>query len=312
MVRGAARPGAAGRVLVALLLAAACRPDRASAPPHDPGAKAAPGATSLAYRPAKLSTRAALEITTNGGGRYVETTANLTATFDITADGDALIFAWSIEEVEDLALQGTIRKGDADLGEYLARHGKGAWVVDAQGVEDLAATETNPRNAARRELLDAEAARLAQARAANQELDPDPAATLLELIPPLLLPPRLSAGALEQGKTREVKTTSELELPAFQLVLPIDTTTKTTLIGIDDAGAARIAELQLDVMRYGGLDVEGQGTVELEEHVEGTLLFDLDHGVLVRVELTTTQSFTAGERSGDTTTLVRAEMSPRL
>jgi hypothetical protein len=300
----------AGRVLVALLLAAACGPDRASKPPGDPGATEAVGAVTLKYRPAKLTTRAAVEITTNGGGRYVETTANLTASLQLSAEGDALVVAWSIEEVEDLVLQGTIRKGDVDLGDELTRHGKGAWVIDAHGVEDLAATEAHPKNAARRDLLAAETARLAEARDAGAELDPDPAATLLELFPPLLVPPRLPVAALALGKTHEEKTTTELELPAFRLVLPIDTTTKTTLMGVDTSGSSRIAELQLDVMRYGGLDVEEQGTVELEEHVEGTVLFDLDHGVLVRVELTSTQSFTAGERSGDTTTLVRAEFVP--
>jgi hypothetical protein len=305
MVRGAAR------VLGVLALAGACRPNGASTPPGDPGAKTALGAITFAYRPARLTARAGVEITTNGGGRYVETTANLVAGIEVSAQGDGLVFAWAIEDVEDLALKGTIRKGDADLADYLVAHASGAWVIDAHGVEDLAASEAHPGNAARRDLLAAETARLARAREAGNELDPDPAATLLELFPPLLFPPPLPDAALEPGKTHEARATSELELPAFRIVLPIDTTTKTTLIGVDAAGSARIAELQLDISRYGGLDVEDEGTVELEERVEGTLLFDLDHGTLVRVELTSTQSFTAGERSGDTTTLVRAELERR-
>lgn len=297
-------------LLTAAVSALACRPDRGTSSPA--GGAGVTGRThaaavSLAYRPARLRARVTVELTTNGGGRYLEASTHLTTIFDVAPAGETLLFAWTIEKVDGVTLQGTVPRGDHDLGQFLVAHGKGAWVLDRSGTEDVAATDSHARNAPRRELLDGESARLAEAHAAGRPADPEPAAALLELLPPLLQLPRLPARPLTLGETVESTSSSELELPSMQLVLPVETTSKATLIGVDDAGAVRLAELQVDVLRYGGLDTEG-GAVELEEHVEGTLLFDIDNGFPVRIELTTTQSFTAGDRGGDSTAIVRAEL----
>ena len=126
----------------------------------------------------------------------------------------------------------------------------------------------------------------------------------------MLALPALPTQPLTQGGMDEQTTTTEIEMPQFDVVLPVESTRRVTLVVVDDSGATRLAELQITEDRYAGYELEEGGDIELDEKIEGTLLFDLDRGVPYRFEQTTTTSFTAGELGSDTTRIVRAEFEP--
>jgi hypothetical protein len=306
--------GSCLRLAVAVVLIGACGPKGKSATPEpgaDGGTRAASeGESSIVYRPAKLTAAVTLELTSTGGGAYLQANATLRTDLEIAPQGADLLVRWDVAAVDGLQIEGTLPPSQVDLSAYLAEHGRGVWVVDAFGRENAKATDAHPDNAARRQLVAGETRRLGDARAQGKSATPDPAPTLLDRIPPMLALPPLPMPPLVPGATDERTTTTEVELPQFDVVLPIETTRRVTLVVIDTSGTMRLAELQITEDRYGGLELE-EGDIELEEKSEGTLLFDLDRGVPFRFEQTTTTSFTAGDRGGDTTRIVRTEFEPR-
>lgn len=274
------------------------------------GATDAAGDTTIAYRPAKLRAKVAVELTLTGGGVYLQASGTVRATIEVETTEAGMRVAWDIEGVDGLKIDGTLPPPASDPAAYLAEHGEGVWVLDAKGREDVGATDAHAGNLERRKLLAAEARRLAEARAADEPATPDVAATLLDRLAPMLALPPLPLQPLTPGGIDEQTTTTEVEMPQFDVVLPVESTRRVTLVVIDDSGATRLAELQISEDRYAGYELAEGGDIELEEKIEGTLLFDLDRGTPFRFEQTTTTSFTAGELGSDTTRIVRAEFEP--
>ncbi len=274
------------------------------------GTTAETGEVAIAYRPATLRSKATVELTSTGGGVYLQATGTVRATLQIETTDEGTRVAWDIDGVDGLKIDGTLPPPATDPAAYLAEHGKGLWVLDAAGREDVGATDAHPGNLERRKLVAAEAKRLTDARAAGKAASPDVAATLLDRLPPMLALPAVPLQPLTPGGIDEQTTTTEIEMPQFDVVLPVESTRRVTLVVVDASGTHRLAELQITEDRYAGYELAEGGDIELEEKIEGTLLFDLDRGIPYRFEQTTTTSFTAGELGSDTTRIVRAEFEP--
>ena len=97
------------------------------------GATNEKGETTFAYRASKLRSKASVELTSTGGGVYLQATATVRATLSIETTDAGLRVNWDIDGVDGLKLDGTLPPPATDPATYLAEHGKGVWVLDAGG-----------------------------------------------------------------------------------------------------------------------------------------------------------------------------------
>ena len=92
-----------------------------------------------------------------------------------------------------------------------------------------------------------------------------------------------------------------------ELVLPTTTVHRFTLRGIDVQGGSRVADLELEVASVA--EPPGDATepaARLVSRTEGTLLFDLDAGAPVSLNLSRTEEFAVGETTGERTVTLRS------
>lgn len=285
------------RVLLALVAAAvaACGPK--PPPPKPPPATApASDAVALRYGAAPLVQEVELQLTDTRVGRYVEANVHLLAALELAAAGQGLRTGWSLSSVDALTLTGTVAPDEHHKARgFLLTRGKGVVVSDVHGLTDPAATDADPINAARTAAMDAKA--------------PPAGVLLLAVLAELLPLPRLPAGPLKEGERAELEEESEtvLTVEGQELVLPTTTVYRYTLRGIDEREGSRVAEVALEVASLAEPAADAaEPAARVEVRSEGTLLFDLDHGVPVSLELSRTESFTVGEATGERTVTLRS------
>jgi hypothetical protein len=284
------------RVLLVVLAAAlaACGPK--PSPPKPPVETPVSDTVELRYVAGSVVQDVELELTETRVGQYVEAEARLTVALELSLAGEVLRTAWSLQAVEPLKLTGTVTPDEHHKarGLLLAR-GKGLAIGDVHGVIDTDATAADPINVERLAAMNATA---------------PPAGVLLTSVLAELVPlPRLPAGPLRVGERAEVEEESETVVMAegIELVLPTTTVHRFTLRGIEDQGGARVAELQLEVASVAEpQDPATEPAARLESRTEGTLLFDLDAGVPVSLDLTHSETFTLGETTGERSVTLRS------
>lgn len=284
------------RVLLVVAVAAvgACGPK--PAPPKPPVEVPASNAVELRYAARPLVQEVELNLTHTRVGQYVEADVRLTAALELAVDGEGLRTGWTLTTVDALTLTGTVAPDEHHKarGLLLAR-GKGMVIGDVRGVIDTDATAADPRNVARVAAMDTKA--------------PPAGVLLLEVLAEQLPLPRLPAGPLAVGQRVELEEESETVVidAGAELVLPTTTVHRCTLRSIDARGAARVAELWLEVASVAQPAEEGaEPAVRLESRSEGTLLFDLDEGAPVSLDLSRTESFTVGEATGERSVTLRS------
>lgn len=287
------------RVLLVVLAAAvaACGPK--PSPPKPPVETPVSDAVELRYAAGSVVQEVELELTETRVGQYVEAEARVTAALELSLAGEVLRTAWSVQAVEPLELTGTVAPDEHHKARgLLLTRGKGLAIGDAHGVIDIDASEADPINTARLAAMDAKA---------------PPAGVLLMAVLAELLPlPRLPAGPLRVGERAELEEESETVVMSegVELVLPTTTVHRFTLRGIEeDQGGTRVAELQLEVASVAEPQDAASATTEpaarLESRTEGTLLFDLDAGMPVSLDLTKSETFTVGEATGERSVTLR-------
>lgn len=284
------------RVLLVVLAAAvaACGPK--PPPPKAPVETPASDAVELRYVAGSVVQEVELELTETRVGQYVEARARVTAALELSRAGEGLRTTWALQAVEPLELTGTVAPDEHHKarGLLLAR-GKGLAVGDVHGVIDTDATDADPVNAARLAAMDAKA--------------PPAGVLLMGVLAELLLLPRLPAGPLRVGEPTELEEESETVVVAdgAELVLPTTTVHRFTLRSIEAQGGARVAELQLVVASVAEpQDPAAEPAARLERRTEGTLLFDLDAGMPVSLDLTQNETFAVGEATGERSVTLRS------
>jgi hypothetical protein len=289
------------RVLLVVVAAAvvACGPK--PGPPVTPPKAPASAGVELRYAAQPLVRDVELQLTDTRVGRYVEADVRLTAALEVTAHGPGLRTGWSLSSIDTLALTGTVAADEHHKarGLLLAR-GKGVAIGTVYGAIDPAATDADPINAARLAAMDATA--------------PPAGVLLLEVLAELLPLPRLPAGPLAVGERAELAEESEtvVVVRGAQLVLPTTTVVRFTLRRIDDHGGTRVAEVLLEEAWLAEPAANAAEPVaRLEGRGEGTLLFDLDHGVPVSLALSRTEELVVGETTAERSMTLRSRVHRR-
>jgi hypothetical protein len=283
-------------LVVVAVAVAACGPK--PAPPKPPPVETpASDTVELRYAAGPLVQDVELELTDTRVGQYIEAKARLAAALELSLAGDVLRAQWSLQTVEALELTGTVAPNEHHeaRGLLLAR-GKGLSVGDVRGVVDTAATDADPINVARLDAVDAKV--------------PPAGVLLMEVLAEQLRLPRLPAKPLRVGERVELEEESETVLlvnTGAELVLPTTTVHRFTLRSIDEQGGSRVASVQLEVASVAEPQGEAaEPAARLESRTEGTLLFDLDQGVPVSLDLSRTETFAVGEATGERSVTLRS------
>ncbi len=312
-----------------LLLAPSCGKDQAGT--KTPGAEGGEGAKvsgnllRYASKPVALRQTTHYELKVSGGGQFGEAKADVVGTLKLEPKGsDKILARWKIDEVKLLELSGALEpKAEEghppppDVKKVLLERGTGQFVSDLRGEVDEEATKALPENAAKRKAReerrkkleevgkdeakrkDPEVQKLLQAAGEDQALGMFAGVFQLFTLP--------EAG-LEVGKPVTVEKEEEVDLPTGTK-LPMEEETVYELVRIDDSGGTRIAEVTVEVEASGAVEFQG-GMLVVDQSTDATLLFDLDQGVPVSVEIETGQSFSVGEQGQEVTTIVRSEFEP--
>ena len=257
--------------------------------------------------PLKLLERVELDYTTTGGGAYAQATAELEVELHLqgSASSQPVNVGWKIVGVNGLALAGALESNGEQPRQALLQTGTGAWEIDRSGRIDLSVTETLPANTPRRTLLAQADAAVAVRRAEDPAAIPPPGPVLLRLVPSLFALPLLPPSTLEVGLPLEVVRTYDTLVVGTDAILPVEVQTDYTLVRTETTGGITLAEVQVEVQEWGGVDL-ASGPVELRNTTSGTMLFDVLRGVPVSLSYTREQSLVVGELIYDTTTIVGA------
>ncbi len=294
------------------LTTGACQ--RNQPPPTPPPEPEATG-VSLRYEApaAPLMQHVELQLTHTRLGLYVE--AGLDAQVELTLLGreDVLRTGWTVLEVTSLELDGTAEPGAAEqLTARFATLGKGAIVTDAHGLFDETATDADPINAVRMDLLAAE----------GDAAVPAAGVVLVNVLADQLRLPRLPPDALELDEPMELEEETETVVTDADLVLPTTTVYRYTLRKVETVAGTRLAEIELAVASVAVADPlppdeaakkkkgkkkkgkkkkpqepeEPIPAAELHSKSDGVLMFDLDRGLPVSLELSHTETFRVGDQ----------------
>lgn len=234
-----------------------------------------------------------LHLTDTRVGRYLEIELQAKVLVELAAEGDGLRMGWTLRDVGALELVGTVKPDELERTRaLLVEHGRGVVVSDGLGAPDLAATDAAAINVARHDALGAKT--------------PPSAVLLMTVLAEQLRPVRLPTEALRVGETVELEEESETVIADADLVLPTTTVHRFTLRRIDESGASRVAEVAIEIASVAEPMEGSEIDARLEARTGGTLLFDVDHGIPVSLELTRTESFRVGESEGERTLLLRS------
>jgi len=285
------------RVLLVVLAVAVAGCGQRPHPPKPPPVETPTAdAVELRYAARSLLQDVELELTETRVGQYIEAKARLAAALELSLAGEVLRTQWSLQTVEPLELTGTVAADEHHKARgLLLTRGKGSSLGDVRGVVDTAATDADPINVERLAAMNAKA--------------PPSGVLLMTVLSELLRLPRLPEAPLQLGQRVELEEESETVVvnAGAELVLPTTTVHRFTLRGIDEASGSRVADVQLEVVSV----AEPQGDAaearaRLESRTEGTLLFDLDQGAPVSLDLSRTETFEVGEATGERSVTLRS------
>jgi hypothetical protein len=122
--------------------------------------------------------------------------------------------------------------------------------------------------------------------------------------------PTLPEAALEVGK--EVKVQEEDTVPLGGdggPKLPIDSESVFRLVKIDETGGRRLAEVEFSIEASGATEMQG-GMLVVDQTSEGSFVFDLTTNAPVRLDLTSSQTFSFGDNGQEVTTIISSEYQP--
>lgn len=276
-------------------------------PPADPNA----AGLVLRYEAAAAPLRQQLELqlTHTRLGLYVEAGLEVRAELRLGDEGEALRTGWTLVDVPRLELDGAIEPDDVDqVRALLTLHGQGVIVGDRYGLTDTAATNADPTNAARKAAL-----------AGPADAAPPTGPVLLDVLGDQLRLPRLPPRPLERGTPVEVVEESETVLVDFDLVLPTTTVHRFTLRRVEVIDGVRVADVEVVIASVAQLDADPnaddddatpvEADAELRTQSEGTLMFDVDHGLPQSLELTHTETLRVGDQELEQSYQVRSTFS---
>ncbi len=281
-------------LLLALAAVAAC--GRSAPVTQPPLETPATNAVELRYAAQSWVEEVDLMLTHTSVGQYVEAELHGRAAVALELEGDALRTRWSLQGVDGLTLTGTVAADEHHQarGLLLAR-GKGIAIGDVHGLVDLEATDAAAINVARLAAMGADA--------------PPSGVLLMAALAEQLRLPRLPAKSLAVGESLEVQEESETVITSgeAELVLPTTAGHRFTLRGIDDEGGVSVADLAIASASIAQLEDDGSEAVaRIEIRSEARLLFDLDHGAPVSLELSRSESFSVGGVDGERSLSLRA------
>ncbi len=312
-----------------LLLAPGCGKDqgKTKAPGVEAGSRGRQTGNVLRYpaEPVALRQTTHYELKISGGGQFGEAKADVVGTLRLEPQGDDKIVArWKIDDVKSLELSGALepkaedgQPPPPDVKKVLLERGTGQFVTNRRGDPDEDATKALPENEAKRKEHEARRKKLeAVGKDEAKRKDPEVQKLLqaaaedqaLGLFAGVFQLFTLPEAGLEPGKPVTVEKEEEVDLPTGTK-LPMEQETVYELVRIDDSGGARIAEVTVEVEASGAVEFQG-GMLVVDQSTDATLLFDLDHGVPVSVEIETGQSFSVGEQGQEVSTIVRSEFEP--
>lgn len=217
--------------------------------------------------------------------------ADIVGVLDVTGSGaDKLKVAYSIAEVRDFTLSGALapkpKEGEEpkDLKAELAK-AAGAEIVDLRGVTDEDATK---------------------ALAENKKGDDSIGESVGEFLGlPQLPEPALTAGApIKKEKEDTIALGGSLKIP-------VDEESTYTLIAVRDEGGKKVAEIKFESEASGAVDApQGGGMITVDTASEGTIFFNLDDKIPVRVHIEQTQSFGFGDQGGESQIVIDSTYEP--
>lgn len=247
----------------------------------------------LRYRstPAPLRHELELDLTHTSLGLYVEAKIGIDATLSATVQGQALSTEWTVQQVSALELVGTVdERDDQGIRTMLADHGASSGRADTRGFAyDHDHDRASPDGLAR-------AATDAGLSAA--------AVVLLTAVDQHARLPLLPEDSLSPDVPLEQEEESETVLTDLGTVLPTTTVVRYTLRGVDELGVAEIAIERASVAESGP-EAKGE-PMQLETRATGVLLFDVERGLPVSLELSQTEQIVVGEQEVERTVLVRS------
>lgn len=252
-----------------------------------------------AAEPAQFLTQALeLELTDTRVGQYVEATLKLDATLELAGEGDRLRTSWSLTQVDALDLTGTVEPDEVERSRTLLLDlGRGVVVSDVRGTPDLAAIDADASKTRREDAMGSDA--------------PPSGVLLMTVLAEQLRLPRLPTRDLRIGEPLEVEEESEVVIAGTDLVLPTTTVHRFTVRRVDDSGPSRVAEIAIEIVSIAEPEEGTEIDARLETRVEGTLLFDVDAGAPVSMELSRTESFRVGEAEGERSVHARSQYRGR-
>jgi len=222
-----------------------------------------------------------------------EASGDLSGLLDVTDAGGKIKVALSVAEVRDFAVGKDMmpppKEGETPVDPKTAVQAfTGAFVADMRGELDEAATKALPETAAAKEKKGVEAAVAGFATG-------------------VLGLPELPKAALVEGK--QVETTERKDENLQGLVIPVDTTSKFTLVKIDSSSGKRIAEVKYESESSGAVE-QGKQMITLDVSAEGTVLFNLDDQVPVRRSSSSTTNISAGQMGFEIVNTIESAFSP--
>lgn len=289
--------------LAALVAAASCDKSGSTNTAGGQGGAPVDGAIVLRYKlgATKLQQRGTFDVNITGAGQFGEAVVRYTAALELVPAGDKLKVVWGLSEITGLETKGFYQApaGD-DTKAVMLAEAKGAFLVDARGRLDEAATEALAENAAKRERFEKLEA---EATASGGEPKGSASMRILAMADSMVTLPDLPEAGLVVGKPVVVEEEEDITISGT--VLPSESETKYTLVKIDESGSSRIAEIEIEVVTGGAAELPG-GMITVEATTEGTMLFDIDGGFPVRYQITRSHTVAFGDNSLDSTTMIEA------
>lgn len=251
----------------------------------------------------KLKQKGKVDLNTSGGGQFGQAAIEYSALLDVVPNGDKLKVSWSFADIGKLDVQGLYKDAAGDPKSMLLAEGRGAFIVDLLGTVDEKGTDALAETVARRERFKA----LAKEGGAAEGQAPKNGGTLqlLAMTDAMVSLPDLPKESLAVGKSITVEREEETQLGDSGVMLPTDIESKFTLVKIDESGAQRIAEVQVEVESSGATEMQGN-MIAVESTTEGTMLFDLGTGLPVSYKFTRNTSFSFGQNSFENTMIAEA------
>lgn len=266
----------------------------------EPGGGGASGgevsdATELRYKPsaAKLAADVKFTFKATTPQGVGEATGDLSGVLDLADAGGKLKVAMAVTEVRDFVLGKDMIPAPAEGEEPVdpkaaAQAFTGAFITDLRGELDEDATKALPETAAAKDKKGAHA-------------------VVASFATGIFGLPELPKPALVVGK--QVETSERKDENLQGLVIPVDTTSKYTLVKIDSASGKRIAEVHYEAESSGAIE-QGKQMITLDVSAEGTMLFDLDAQLPVRRTLSSTTNISAGQMNVEIVNTVESNYSP--